>query len=93
MGLLDEVRESRDITQDRVWDLFHAHAIRVRRRVEMSVVYPVWMGTLTMPSVYVGELKFVTSCDFPILGRNLKSVYMRVPSQSKNAPSKDRAIS
>ena len=35
VGLLDEVRERGRTGPDRVWDLFHALAIRIRARVEM----------------------------------------------------------
>ena len=35
IGLLHEVRESGSTEPDRVWDLFHALAIRVHARVEM----------------------------------------------------------
>ena len=35
VGLFDEVRERGRTGPDRVWDLFHALAIRIRARVEI----------------------------------------------------------
>ena len=38
VGLLDEVRKRKSTRPDRVWNLFHALAIRVHARVEILFI-------------------------------------------------------
>ena len=57
IGILHEARERKSTGPDRVWDLFHALAIRVHARVEITYLEMLVLAGETLHSVYVRELK------------------------------------
>ena len=78
VGLLDEVRERGRTGPDRVWDLFHALAIRVHARVEIysSSTFQKISGP-HLQSVYMRELKSPMKNMQDLIISILQSVYMR----------------